>query len=200
MHFAESVIEKTMSIRSISGASAAEWLLSESENSGILGRYQKKHARIFAFPKGTKDTVTELHLDGRIEAVMKNVVKMTDASMCTLFIAVRDQLRIVSHIGHEGLDLNKFSIRIGKGIAGCAAAHGIPIMVADTHDEPRYMEYIPGVRSKMAVPIIGERNILGVLVVDSDRPSAFSLDDLEILMELAGHMAVVLEYVRNISR
>ncbi len=148
------------------------------------------------FPKDTQKTVSKLNLDKRIEAVMKSVMKMTDASVCTLFIAAREHLRIVLHIGRgEEIDVKKFSIRIGEGIAGCAAAHGIPLLIADIYDEPRYIEYIPGIRSKLAVPIISERNVLGVLVVDSDRPSAFCLDDLEILVELTDHMAVVLEYV-----
>jgi len=47
----------------------------------------------------------------------------------------------------------------------------------------------------LAVPLVSEKKALGVLV-DSYKKSAFSLDDLELLMVFASHTAVVIDSVR----
>jgi len=137
-----------------------------------------------------------LNLRKLLNLMTVNAMKITGASICWLFLVERDHLRIVSQVGQAGIDIEKFKMKVGEGIAGWVAEKGVPLLVADVHEEPRYIEFIPGIGSKLAVPLVSEKKILGVLVVDSFNKTAFSVDDLEILMVFTSHTAVVLDSVR----
>ncbi len=76
-------------------------------------------------------------------------------------------------------------IHIGKGITGRVAFLGRPILSANTESDPHFVKLIEGVRCKIAVPMIADDHILGVIDVDSDRPGAFDEDDLKRLQQIA---------------
>lgn len=83
---------------------------------------------------------------------------------------------------------------LGKGITGWVAMHGRPARVADVRSDSRYLMVRPEVRSELAVPMVVEGEVRGVLNVDSEQPDAFSEMDERVLDELARHAVVV---VRN---
>ena len=58
-------------------------------------------------------------------------------------------------------------IEAGVGLTGSAFAAGEPILVQDVSKDPRYREAVPGVVAELAVPLIVERRIVGILNVDA---------------------------------
>ena len=79
-----------------------------------------------------------------------------------------------------------------RGITVKAAATREPILVPDTTKNKDYVEGIPGIRSELAVPIETEAKLLGVLNVESKKPSAFNQKDATLLQVLASHAATAL--------
>jgi EAL domain-containing protein (putative c-di-GMP-specific phosphodiesterase class I) len=63
-------------------------------------------------------------------------------------------------------------IEAGVGLTGSAFAAGEPILVQDVSKDPRYREAVPGVVAELAVPLIVDRRVVGVLNVDA--PSAIN--------------------------
>ena len=125
-------------------------------------------------------------------------MKITKASSCALLLVADDNqhLRVASQIGYEGLDTARFRMKVGQGIAGWVAANGVPLLVRDVSREPRYVEAIKEVKSELAVPLISENKVLGVLNVDSVNQAAFSEDDLKLLVIYAGHTASLIKNAR----
>ena len=81
-------------------------------------------------------------------------------------------------------------IRVGdEGICGWVAREGRPQVVPDVSADPRYLACSLTVKSEIVVPIARGRDILGVIDIDSEAPSAFTRTDLEALGELAGIVA-----------
>ncbi len=85
---------------------------------------------------------------------------------------------------------------MGENISGWVAEKGVPLLINDVTQEPRYSEIHPNIASMLSVPLISENNVLGVITVTSEKKAAFSLDDLELLMTLAGHAAALINNVR----
>src|SRR5262249_53750383 len=79
----------------------------------------------------------------------------------------------------------QFKLRVGEGITGWVALTGKPARVGDVNRDPRYVVLQSGVRSEMAVPLEVAGEVRGVLNVDSERADAFSVDDQNLLEELA---------------
>lgn len=85
-----------------------------------------------------------------------------------------------------------FRLPVGKGITGWVALHGEPARVGDVRSDPRYVVLRPEVKSELAVPVVLDGEVSGVLNVDSEEADAFSEVDEAMLVELAKHAAVVI--------
>jgi signal transduction histidine kinase len=86
----------------------------------------------------------------------------------------------------------QLKLAIGRGVTGCVAKTGKPLRVPDVRREPHYVSVRKDIRSELAVPLIVEDTLIGVLNVDSTRKNAFSAADEELLVALAGQAARVI--------
>ena len=95
--------------------------------------------------------------------------------------------------------VNPITIPLGKGIAGSAAATGLPELVADTRLDPRYIVDDQVRLSELAVPIVAEGEVLGV--IDSEHPDQgfFTGDHLATLTAIAGLCANKLVRIRAVQ-
>ncbi|MGE3310084.1 MAG: GAF domain-containing protein [Limisphaerales bacterium] len=85
-----------------------------------------------------------------------------------------------------------FRLAIGKGVTGWVALHGTPARVGDVRRDARYIKLREEVRSELAVPVLLNGEVSGVLNVDSEQENAFTEADEVLLVELAEHAAVVI--------
>jgi signal transduction histidine kinase len=87
-------------------------------------------------------------------------------------------------------------VPFGQGITGRCARTGQAQLVASVADDPDYVEFEPGIRSELAVPLAIGTRTLGVIDVASTRPGRFTADDTRFLGALAGQLAQALENAR----
>jgi signal transduction histidine kinase len=88
---------------------------------------------------------------------------------------------------------SRLKLRVGEGITGWVARAGKPARVGDVTQDPRYVVARRSVRSELAVPLEVNGEIRGVINVDSDRRDAFTVDDQELLEELAVQASKVIQ-------
>lgn len=93
------------------------------------------------------------------------------------------------------------TMRIGaEGIIGWVAEHAEPLLVNDVSQEPRYIpddpRLLPDTRAEVAVPLLVEGEVVGVLDVQSTERDAFGQDDLFVLQTLADQAAVAVSSAR----
>ena len=93
-----------------------------------------------------------------------------------------------------GLPTNaaEVKLRLGEGITGWVARKGLSARSGDVSQDPRYVKLRQNVHSELAVPLVVNGEIRGVLNVDSDRKDAFSAPDQELLEALALSAAKVI--------
>ena len=87
-------------------------------------------------------------------------------------------------------------IRLGEGLVGYAAMHKESVLVPDVTQDPRYIRFVPDVRSEVAIPMLVKDRCIGVLDLESPDLDAFSKRDVEILSLLAAQAAVAIENAR----
>lgn len=92
-------------------------------------------------------------------------------------------------------NIKELSIHVGKGITGRVAFYGESLRIPDVSQEITYVKLLEGVASTMAVPMISEGQIIGVIDVDSQQVDSFQQADLETLEYLADEATRVLETV-----
>src|SRR5690606_28234699 len=130
-----------------------------------------------------------------LQTLVGEAVRLTGASSGSLVLRhpKSDLLEIEAAIGLPGAAAG-LRLPLGRGITGWVAMHGVTARVGDVRKDPRYILVRPEVRSELAVPLLADGSVRGVLNVDSERIEAFSEDDEAALIELARHADIV---VRN---
>ena len=92
--------------------------------------------------------------------------------------------------------VNIDNVPLGKGITGAAAESREVVRVHDTAKDPRYIASHPDIRSEVAVPLIVQDKVVGVMDLESDRVGYFSDDHMRTLALLAPQVASSVENAR----
>jgi signal transduction histidine kinase len=155
-----------------------------------------------------------------VETVMEDVVvqatKILRADDCSLFLMDEegDRLQLAASHGPLNEQAGRSSARyaLGEGLTGWVAQHGETIRVGDPRTDPRwkglFMEAPAGeLAAVMAVPVRGHRSMIGVLRVVRHRkgslyflPQEFTQADEDVLVTLAGQLAVAIDRTRLLGR
>jgi GAF domain-containing protein len=100
--------------------------------------------------------------------------------------------------GHRMMERGH-SLAVGRqGIVGYAAAEKKPRIALDAGKDAVFFNNpdLPMTRSELALPLLIRDRVLGVLDIQSDKPQAFSMDDIDVLQTLADQVAVAIENTR----
>lgn len=94
----------------------------------------------------------------------------------------------------RGLQLYLSNLPIDEMVVGLRR----PLVIMDTSQEPSWhvVPHLEWVRACLIMPIIHQRKVLGLLILDSNQANAFSYEDAERLQPLANAAAVALENAR----
>jgi two-component system, NtrC family, sensor kinase len=168
------------------------------ENARLHEQAQKKIEQLMFLHSVTEKTSSTLNLGKLVDIITANAIRISQGRCCALLLMDRDKryLRVASWKGEDLQDADRIRVRVGENISGWVAEKGVPLLINDVTQEPRYSEIHPNIASMLSVPLISENNVLGVITVTSEKKAAFSLDDLELLMTLAGHAAALINNVR----
>lgn len=91
-------------------------------------------------------------------------------------------------------------VRLGEGLTGWVALHGEPALVHDAMQDPR-AQRIPGTpaapNSLLAVPLMVNSQVKGVIVLSQAGAGAFREDDLKMMMTLANAASIALNNIES---
>jgi sigma-B regulation protein RsbU (phosphoserine phosphatase) len=92
--------------------------------------------------------------------------------------------------------VNLNNIPLGKGITGAAAESREIVRVADTAADPRYIASHPDIRSEIAIPLVVQDRVVGVMDLESERMGYFTEEHSRLLALLAPQIASAVENAR----
>ncbi|HOU12575.1 MAG TPA: GAF domain-containing protein [Anaerolineae bacterium] len=112
-------------------------------------------------------------------------------------------LRAASSEGGRRMLARGHRLRVGQtGIVGFVAGVGKPRIVFNVGEDTVWFNNpdLPDTRSEMALPLLVESGVIGVLDVQSDVPKAFTDEDISTLQLLADQLAVALNNARALEQ
>lgn len=127
----------------------------------------------------------------RVLAEAVRVMQATSGSL--VFIDPHTQLLQIEVAIGLSQRAQRTKLAIGRGVTGWVAKMGKPLRVPDVTADPRYVSVRKDIRSELAVPLLVEGTLIGVLNVDSTRRNAFSSEDEELLVAIANQSAQVIQ-------
>ncbi len=105
-------------------------------------------------------------------------------------------LMAASSIGGKQMIQRGHSLKVGtQGIVGYTAAQKQSRIALDVGLDAVFFNNpdLPLTRSEIALPLIVRDNLLGVLDIQSDKPGAFTIQDIDVLETLADQVSVAIE-------
>jgi len=111
----------------------------------------------------------------------------------------RNELRVAYSVGYPPVE-RPIRLRPGIGLVGAAIETEQPVLVNDLQNDPRYIEFVPGMSSEIVVPLLHKSKPIGALNILSRNRNQFTLEDTAIVRQFGAHVAVALVNARLFDR
>jgi sigma-B regulation protein RsbU (phosphoserine phosphatase) len=168
-----------------------------------------ENARLFERVRSQADTLLVLNEVGReansilaVEELLRRAAELVKRviNYQILGILLYDE---AANLYRHRLDMKygqsaqgKLRVTPHEGIVGAAIATELPVRVPDVTLDSRYIMVNPETRSELAIPMLYQGRVVGVLDLESPQVNYFTEEHEQTLMILAAHLAVSLENAR----
>src|SRR6266550_209175 len=131
-----------------------------------------------------------------LDELLKKIAELTHRIIPYEIFAIflvddeKQELYLRFAIGHPPEVVKNLRIKLGDGVTGTAAMERTTVVVDDVRKYPRYIEAVKNARSELAVPLISQNRVVGVLVIQSPEPRYFREDQSRLLSLLASQIAI----------
>ncbi|HUN90304.1 MAG TPA: diguanylate cyclase [Terriglobales bacterium] len=138
-----------------------------------------------------------------LDEVLTRILEIARDCFHLKFVAVllldekAQQLHMRSHLGYEGA---LFSVKVGQGLIGTAAATRRSVHAPDVTKDSRYINGLETTRSELALPLIARDQVLGVLDCQSEKPNFFDPEMIDLLRLFSTQASIALQNARLYSQ
>ena len=167
------------------------------DNARLYWRVERQNRTLKALASISQEFSSILDLNEMLSKIASTVRGLInyDAFNILLVDETRKSLRHRFSIRYDQrVDLD--NIPLGKGITGAAVEQRAPVRVQDTTKDPRYIASHPDIRSEVAIPLIAQDRVSGVMDLESEEVGFFTQDHVRMLMLLAPQIAASVENAR----
>lgn len=162
------------------------WIIYRAAERRRHRRQMEEAVQYFANSAHGHNSVNEICWD-----IARNAIAQMELEDCVVYL--RDEQRPVliqkAAFGPKssgGFTIaNPIEIAIGAGIVGAVAASGKPIVVQDTRKDPRYVVDDQSRRSELAVPIIHDGEVIGVIDSEHSKKNFYTEAHLKAFTTIA---------------
>jgi PAS domain S-box-containing protein len=122
--------------------------------------------------------------------IANNISKHLKLEDCVIYLYNKDKVLIQTaslgdKINAKNQIKNPLSIKYGEGIVGAVAKLGKPLLVNDTSKDSRYVIDDKTRMSELAVPIIANNKVIGVIDSENSEKNYFKKEHLKVFQNIA---------------
>lgn len=174
----------------------ASRVASAVDNARLYKRVEQNHKTLKVLTQLTKEFSSILDLDSLLEKIASGVRSLVHYDGFSVLL-VDDGEQVLKNRFSLRFDERKTEdIPLTRGVTGAAVRARHAIRVADTATDERYIETASGIRSEVAVPLIVNDRVIGVMDIESERVNFFTEEHSRTLGLLAPQVAASIENAR----
>jgi sigma-B regulation protein RsbU (phosphoserine phosphatase) len=167
------------------------------DNAQLYRRAERQYRTIRTLSKISHEFSSILDLDELLSKVAASVRGLINYDAFSVLLVDEERTSLRHRFSIRFDERVKIdNIPLGKGITGAAAMSQAIMRVHDTGTDPRYIASHPGIRSEIAVPLVVQHRVVGVMDLESERIGYFTEDHARTLSMLAPSVAIAVENAR----
>ncbi len=146
-------------------------------------------------------------LQAVLDTLVESATHLCEAQDAFIFLPSGDAYRAVARYGftpefHEFIKSNPITIDRGS-VVGRTAIEGRVVHIADVLTDPKYTRHdgqkIGGFRAALGVPLLRERNIVGVIFLSRTTPQPFTDKQVALVTSFANQAVIAIENTRLLN-
>ena len=168
------------------------------ENARLHTRITRQARTLLLLNEIARELTSILNLDELLKRVAELLKRLIDYQMFSILLLDPSGEKLQHRFSQrfeERLHL-KHDIPMGRGVVGYAAQAKEAVLVPDVAKSTRYIAVNPATRSELAVPLIYQEKVIGVLDLEHTRRGYFTEDHKRVLTTLAAQLAIAIENAR----
>jgi sigma-B regulation protein RsbU (phosphoserine phosphatase) len=167
------------------------------DNARLYRRVERQNRTLRVLAHLSQEFSSILDLDELLSKIASTVHALISFDAFSIFLVEADRNLLRCRFSQRYDERTTVeNVELTKGITGWAAQTRQVVRVPDVTQEPRYIASHPDVRSEVAVPLILHDRVIGVLDLESARPSFFTEDHTRALSLLGPQIATSVENAR----
>ena len=168
------------------------------ENARLHTRITRQARTLLLLNEIARELTSILNLDELLKRIAELLNRLIDYQMFSILLVDQTGQKLQHRFSQrfeERLHL-KHDIPLGRGVVGYAAQAKEAVLVPDVAKSARYIAVNPETRSELAVPLIYQEKVIGVLDLEHTRRGYFTEDHKRTLTTLAAQLAIAIENAR----
>ena len=168
------------------------------ENARLFQQVRSQAETLLVLNEVSREISSILDVEALLRRAAELVKRVIDYQILSIMLFDEEQ-QVFRHrldVKHGQRVQGKLRAAATEGIVGAAATTREPVLVPDVTADPRYMMVNPETRSELAIPMIHQGRVIGVLDLESPQLNYFTEDHVQTLSILVANLAVSLENAR----
>jgi phosphoserine phosphatase RsbU/P len=168
------------------------------ENARLHTRITRQARTLLLLNEIARELTSILNLDELLKRIAELLNRLIDYQMFSILLVDPTGEKLQHRFSQrfeERLHL-KHDIPLGRGVVGYAAQAKEAVLVPDVTKSSLYIAGNPETRSELAVPLIYQERVIGVLDLEHTRRGYFTDDHKRTLITLAAQLAIAIENAR----
>jgi phosphoserine phosphatase RsbU/P len=168
------------------------------ENARLHTRTTRQARTLLLLNEIARELTSILNLDELLKRIAELLSRLIDYQMFSILLLDATGEKLQHRFAQrfeERLHL-KHDIPLGRGVVGYAAEAKEAVLVPDVDKSSRYIATNPETRSELAVPLIYQEKVIGVLDLEHTKRGYFTDDHKRTLTTLAAQLAIAIENAR----
>ena len=168
------------------------------ENARLHTRITRQARTLLLLNEIARELTSILNLDELLKRIAELLKRLIDYQMFSILLLDQTGEKLQHRFSQrfeERLHL-KHDIPLGRGVVGYSAQAKEAVLVPDVAESALYIAGNPETRSELAVPLIYQEKVIGVLDLEHTRRGYFTDDHKRTLTTLAAQLAIAIENAR----
>jgi phosphoserine phosphatase RsbU/P len=172
------------------------------ENARLYTRTTRQARTLVLLNEIARELTSILNLDELLKRIAELLSRLIDYQMFSILLldSTGEKLQHRFSLRFQENAQIKHDVPLGRGLVGSAAQNKEAVLVPDVSKDPRYIQLNPETRSELAVPLIYQGKVIGVLDLEHTRRGFFTDDHKRTVTTLAAQVAIAIENARLYER